>query len=256
VLGEREPKSLALRAGETYALLIGPPLASLAWLARPAVSLLTFSSNLVLRLFGGRTTFTEARLSRDENQQIVEEASSTGSVDPHADEIASRARDFSGLNVYTVMVPRSDLVMLPVDAPTARVAELARRSGHARVPVHEGSPDPIIGFVNLREVLAEAVLSETVNLTNLLHPVLFVPDAMPSPSPSPSASSSTSRAPSSVSSCPRATSPPWPASGGRWPAPCRPRAPSSPPKRASPWRSSTPPPRRIKRLRVSRPKTA
>jgi putative hemolysin len=181
VLGELVPKSLALRAGETYALLIGPPLASLAWLGRPVVALLTMSSNFVLRAFGDKTTFSEARLSRDELQQIVEEASTTGSVDPHAGEIASRALDFSGLDVYTVMVPRSELVLLPVDATPARIAEVARRSGHARIPVYEGTPDNIIGFINLREVLAEAVTHAAVNLQALLHPVPFVPDTMPAP---------------------------------------------------------------------------
>lgn len=181
VLGELVPKSLALRAGESYALLIAPPLLALAWAARPVVALLTGSSNLVLRMFGDRTTFTETRHSRAEVQQIVEEAASAGSVDPQAGEIASRALDFSNLDAYTVMAPRSEIVAVSLSASMVDIATLARASGHARVPVYEGATDNFVGFVNLRDVLAEALLHPEVTLSALLHPVSFVPDSMPAP---------------------------------------------------------------------------
>jgi len=50
VFGVLVPKSLALRASETYALLVARPLRALAWLARPLVWLLTRSSNAALRV--------------------------------------------------------------------------------------------------------------------------------------------------------------------------------------------------------------
>lgn len=181
VLGELVPKSLALRAGESYALLIARPLGALAWAGRPVVALLTGTSNLVLRLFGDRTTFTESRISRQEVQQIVEEAADAGSVDTHAGEIASRALDFSTLDAYTVMVPRSEMVTISRHADVRDIATLARKSGHARVPVYDGLQENFVGFVNLRDVLAEALLGPTVTLDALLHPVSFVVDAMPAP---------------------------------------------------------------------------
>ncbi|MES2643224.1 MAG: hemolysin family protein [Myxococcota bacterium] len=182
VLGELVPKSLALRAGESYALFIGRPLAALAWAARPIVALLTGVSNLVLRVFGDETTFTESRLSRDEIQQMVEEATTTGSVDPHAGEIASRALEFSSLDAYTVMVPRARIAMVQRSADASTVARVARESGHGRLPVYDAHSDDIVGFVNVREALAAAV-SEPLGwaLASFVHPVLFVPDSMPAP---------------------------------------------------------------------------
>ncbi len=181
VLGELVPKSLALRAGESYALFIGRPLAAVAWAGRPVVALLTGASNLVLRLFGDRTNFSETRLSREEIQQIVDEAATAGSVDPHAGEIASRALEFSTLDAYTVMVPRADLVLLPKSADAQEIARVARKSGHARVPVYDGSPDNVVGFVNVRDALAEATLGPSFSLDALIHPVPFVADSMPAP---------------------------------------------------------------------------
>lgn len=181
VLGELVPKSMALRAGESYALLISPPLSALAWAARPLVALLTGSSNLVLRLFGDRTTFTETRHSRAEVQQIVEEAATAGAVEAHSGEIASPALDFSNLDAYTVMVPRSEMVTLARSAPVRDIATLARSTGHARVPVYDGATDNFVGFVNLRDVLAESLLGPESTLEGLLHPISFVPDSMAAP---------------------------------------------------------------------------
>jgi putative hemolysin len=179
ILGELVPKSLALRNAETYALLVAPILGGLALVASPLVLALTGASNLVLRLFGDRTNFTETRLSRDEVQQIVEEAATVGSVDPEVGEIASRALDFSNLDTYTIMVPRARMVMAPIDLPVRDLAALSRRHGHARVPVWETSPDNVIGFVNVREVLAHE--GEVEGLRQFLHPLPFIPDGMRAP---------------------------------------------------------------------------
>jgi CBS domain containing-hemolysin-like protein len=84
VLGELVPKSLALRYSNGYAFLIGRPLLRLSRMMRPLVWLLTTCSNLVLKLFGDTTSFTETRMSRDELRELVEEAAKTGSVDPRA----------------------------------------------------------------------------------------------------------------------------------------------------------------------------
>ena len=181
VLGELVPKSLALRAAEPYALFIARPLALVAWSARPLVVLLTWSSNLVLRLFGDRTTFIEARLSREEIQQMVGEATTAGSVDAQSGEIASRALEFSNLDAYTVMVPRSDIVTLPRTATVQEIALLAREKGFGRVPIYEDDAENIIGFINLRDALAEAIMGHDTPLERLLHPVVFVPDSMPAP---------------------------------------------------------------------------
>jgi putative hemolysin len=62
--------------------------------------LLTGASNVVLRVFGDSTTFTEARLSKEEIQQIVDEASTFGSLDPHAGR-SPRARSTSGAAMRT-----------------------------------------------------------------------------------------------------------------------------------------------------------
>lgn len=138
VLGELVPKSLALRHAEAYALLAGKPLRWLSFGARPVVWLLTASSNAVLRLFGDRTSFTEARLSPDEIQEMVDEAARVGTLDPRTSEIASRALEFRDLSVAEVMVPRVDIAALPKGATGDELRQVLARKLYSRLPVYEG----------------------------------------------------------------------------------------------------------------------
>ena len=176
VVGELVPKSLALRSSERYALLVGKPLLALSWLARPLVWFLTASSNLILRPFGDRTTFTEARHSADELQQIVDEAVRVGSVDAQAGEIASRALVFPALTAADVMVPRQSVVMIPRHAPSDDIRRILLEHTHSRMPVYEDTIDNVVGYISIKDLLAVAWEGQLVIIEDVLRSAHFVPE--------------------------------------------------------------------------------
>lgn len=181
VLGELVPKSLALRSAEVYALFVAPTLAGLSWMVRPLVWLLTGSSNVVLRIFGDQTSFSESRLSPEELQQLVAEAASAGTLEANVGEIASRAFDLDELDLSAVMVPRRDIVAIRSDASFDQLARTAMELGHARLLVHNGDLDDVLGFVNVREALARARMSPGLAVADLVRPVSFFPETMAVP---------------------------------------------------------------------------
>jgi putative hemolysin len=176
VLGELVPKSLALRAGESYALRVSRPLLMLAWVARPLVWLLTQSSNLVLRLFGDRTSFTEARVSSDELKAMLEEAGDAGVLHPRVGEIASRAMDLNELRAYEVMVPRNRIQAIRQEATLEEFRRFVSDVVHARIPVFEGTVDRIVGYVSVRDAFTNPAGHTT--LVGLTRPITFVPESM------------------------------------------------------------------------------
>ncbi|MBM7114664.1 hemolysin family protein [Archangium primigenium] len=178
VLGELVPKSLALRYSESYALLIGPPLRGLSRLMKPVVWLLTFSSNLVLRFFGDKTSFTESRLSPEELQQLVEEAARSGGLHPRSGEIASRAFDLADLVVTDMMVPRTRVVAIRRHSTPEDVRRVLLEEGHSRMPVFEDSVDHIIGYVVAKDLLSFALEQQLILLEDVLRPAYFVPETM------------------------------------------------------------------------------
>jgi putative hemolysin len=177
VIGELVPKSLALRYSDRYSFFAGRPLILISAFLRPVVWTLTAASNIFLRFFGDKTTFTETRLSRDELQQLVEEAAKTGSVDPRASEIASRALGFGEVTVAEVMVPRNRVVALRRGAPPEEVQRVILEEGHSRMPVFDQSIDNIVGYVVARDVLALAWEKGLVVLEDILRPPHKVPES-------------------------------------------------------------------------------
>ncbi|HMI85592.1 MAG TPA: hemolysin family protein, partial [Polyangiaceae bacterium] len=178
VVGELVPKSLALRNAERYALLVGRPLLALAWLARPFVWTFTKTSNALLKPFRDQTTFTETKYSIEELQQLVGEATKAGSVHPEAGEIASRAFDFAGLSAVDVMVPRQEVVMLPRKATASEVQQLLLEHIHTRLPVFDGAVDNVVGYVNVKDILAVAWDPRLFILEDLLRPAFFAPESL------------------------------------------------------------------------------
>ena len=174
IVGELVPKSLALRQAERYALFMARPILWVSQVMRPLVWFLTGSSNIVLRLFGDRTSFTEARLSREELQELVEEAAETGSLDAPSSEIAARAIGFGDVRVAELMVPRSEIVALPRRAPAAEVQRVLLEQGHSRMPVYDDSLDRVGGYVIAKDILALAWQTDLVILEDILRPVHFV----------------------------------------------------------------------------------
>jgi putative hemolysin len=178
VVGELVPKSLALRAAERYALWIGRPLLALSWLTRPIVWLLSSSANLLLRPFGDATTFTEARYSVEELQQIVGDATKAGTIHPEAGEIASRAMDMPELRVWDVMVPRQEVVMLDLETPPEALPPVLRDHVHSRMPVYKDSIDNIVGYVTVKDLLGAALEQQPVELSAVVRAPYFIPESM------------------------------------------------------------------------------
>ena len=174
VLGELVPKSLALRSAEGYALLVARPLLGLSWIARPLVWFLTASSNAILRFFHDQTTFTETRLSKEELQQLVDEAATVGALDRRAGEIAYRALEFGDVKIAALMVPRPDIVSIAHDASRDDVRQILLKHEHARVPVHEDSPDNIVGYATARDLIVLLAADTGGAVRDHIRPAMFV----------------------------------------------------------------------------------
>lgn len=178
VLAELVPKSLALRAAETYSLVMGRPLLALSAVAKPAIWFLEASSNVMLKIFGDRTTFMESRLSPEEITQALEEAGKHGALDVPSSEIAVRAIEMSGLTAADVMVPRNRVVALDRASATEEVRKLFLERAHQRVPVYQESLDNVVGYVSSKDVLAVALERAPLSIDELLRPPTFYPEAM------------------------------------------------------------------------------
>lgn len=174
VLGELVPKSLALRYAEGYSLFMGRPLLWLSIGARPFVWFLTVCSNAFLSIFGDKTTFSESRVSKGELMQLLDEATEAGSLDAATSEMTERALAFSELTAEDVMVPRTRVVGIRIDAAPEEIQELTLEHGYSRYPVYRDDLDDTAGYVLVKDMLALAWEGRLVVLRDLVRPPYFV----------------------------------------------------------------------------------
>lgn len=176
VIGELVPKSLALRSSEHVALWVSRPLFVMARISRPIIWLLTAASNIILRPFRDRTNFTETRLSPEELQQLVEEATAAGSVDRETGEIASRALDLGRLKGFSVMIPRGGITWLRRNATRQEAETVLRDRPHARYPVIDDERQPV-GYVIAHELYAQ-LLDNRFDLLAVLREIPLFPESV------------------------------------------------------------------------------
>lgn len=175
VFGELVPKSLALKAPERLALVMGRPLYWLSVAARPLVWFLTASSNVFLRFFRDQTSFVETRLSVEELSRMVDEAARAGTVDVRAGAIAARALALPALTASEVMVPRSQVVAIKRGASREELRQVLLEHTHSRFPVVGEDPDQVVGYITVKDVLFVAWEERLFVLEDLLRPAFFVP---------------------------------------------------------------------------------
>ncbi|MGB9374878.1 MAG: hemolysin family protein [Jiangellales bacterium] len=173
VFGELAPKRLALQRSERVSWALGPPLDVLATLFRPVIWLLSFSSDLVVRLVGGDPSIGRGQITPDELRDMVSGHEELGEEERR---IVGDVFDAGDRQIREVMVPRTEVEFLDAHQPVSKAVTEAMAQPHSRYPVTDGSPDDVVGFVHIRDLLDPKMAGRSVRVGALARDVIFLPD--------------------------------------------------------------------------------
>jgi putative hemolysin len=177
VVGELVPKQVALRAPETIAAVLAPPMLWLARATAPVVWLLDRTSLLIFRLFRLQRE-TENRVTAEELHIVVAEAHHAGVLEESERAIISGVVRLADRPTREVMTPRTDVDWIDVDADLESIRDRLRETPHSRLPVAEGSVDNLIGVVQSRDVVKALVDGRPLDLRALMREAPVIPDQM------------------------------------------------------------------------------
>lgn len=177
VFGELVPKSLALHHSERFALAIIYPLHIFSRFFYLFTRLLTFTSNLVLRPFHDRTSFSATHLSPEEILLMVEEGVRAGTIRKTEHELIENVLEINDKEAREVMVPRVDIKAIPLDLNSSEFPELIH-AFFSRLPIYERDPDNIIGILHIKDLMRSMVGGKPVSISRLARPAYFVPETM------------------------------------------------------------------------------
>src|SRR5919204_3703659 len=105
----------------------------------------------------GRDRQGQPELSEEELRTLVDVGASEGVVEREEREMIHKVFELEDTLVRSVMVPRTDMFCLDVEAPREEVLPALREHLHSRVPVYEESLDVIVGILYTKDLLPYAV---------------------------------------------------------------------------------------------------
>jgi putative hemolysin len=178
VLGELVPKTLALRYSEQIACVVARPIELLARMSSFFVKMLTASSNLMLKMFGGENE-SASFISVDEVKSLIREGTAKGIFNETEEQLIHSVFEFTDTPAKAVMIPRTEIHALDVHTSFADVAKSFVESGFSRIPVYEGELDKIIGILYNKDVFKALQEKSDFRNRDHLHPAFFVPSTLP-----------------------------------------------------------------------------
>ena len=149
VVGELTPKRLALQRAEGFSLIVAAPLNALAKLSRPVIWLLSKSTNVLVRLFGGDPKRSGEAISQEELRDLVAAHESLSSDERRLIDEVFRAGE---REVREVMTPRTEVGFLDASMTASRAAKQVADSNWSRFPVAGRDQDDVVGFVHVRDL--------------------------------------------------------------------------------------------------------
>ncbi|MFB6111697.1 MAG: hemolysin family protein [Halobacteriaceae archaeon] len=179
LFGESAPKSYAVENTESWALRIARPLKLSEYVLYPLIVIFDYLTRVVNKVTGGRSAIETSYVTRDEIQELIETGEREGVIDEDEREMLQRIFRFNNTIAKEVMTPRLDVTAVSKEADIDEAIESCINSGHARVPVYEGSLDNVIGVVHIRDLVRDNTYgeSENPNLEDLIQPTLHVPES-------------------------------------------------------------------------------
>ncbi len=116
--------------------------------------------------------------SREELIEELRTAQSNGLLAADTLGMIEGAMAVAELQVADVMVPRAQMVAVPVSASLTEVLRLVTESGHSRFPVQGEDKDEILGILLAKDLLrGVAEHRELRNIRELLRPAVLIPES-------------------------------------------------------------------------------
>jgi magnesium and cobalt exporter, CNNM family len=176
VIGELVPKRVALNNAEHIAVRVAGLMQRLSRLMSPVVSLLSISTETVLRLLSIKPS-SDPAITEDEVKLMIYEGARSGVFEAAEQEIVEHVFRLGNRRISTLMTYRTGMVWLDSEDSLEENLRKIVEARYSRYPLCLGNLDEVLGIVQVKDIFAQCQKGQPIDLSAALHPVLFVPEA-------------------------------------------------------------------------------
>lgn len=178
VIGEMAPKNIAIADPDRASLIMALPFRAYLLAFGPVVWLLNTMANGGLRLVGIDPDEIGEAHTMDDLASMITVGRREGVVEEFAHRLLTGAIDLGGLEATHVMVPRPDVVALPLTASVTEFEAVVTQRGYSRIPVYSVDLDDVRGFVHVKDLLKVPAPQLDHPLDeSLVRPLLVIPES-------------------------------------------------------------------------------
>lgn len=153
VLGELVPKRLALQKAEEVSFFAAVPLTWLSRLALPFVKLLTWSTNIIIRLFGVDPNADDENITEEEIRMMVDVGQEKGTIQASEKQMINNIFEFDNKTASDIMTHRTSILAIPSDCDLKETVHIVNVEKYTRIPVYEDDLDHIIGILHVKDLI-------------------------------------------------------------------------------------------------------
>ncbi len=116
-----------------------------------------------------------------EIQELLEEGEEQGLISVHEERLINSIFDFRETEASEIMTPSAEIVSAEAKTSVPELIRLINEEGYTRIPIYEGTPDHIIGFLHAKDLLRICACSPSsdLDIREFLTPVAFIPESKP-----------------------------------------------------------------------------
>ena len=175
VFAEVTPKTFTVQQTDRVALRLAPMIVGLKRLVGPLASILIKVANVILP---GKGLAQGPFVTETEIRAMAEAASEDDAIEEEEKELIHSIFEFGDTLVREVMVPRPDMISVPITASVRDVLDLILKHGYSRIPVFKETVDDVVGIAYAKDLLRHLHAGKgDVALDTIVREAYFVPDS-------------------------------------------------------------------------------
>ncbi len=178
IFAEIAPKTFATRNPQRVAFAIATPINILARTLHPLASFCVAIANGVLMVFG-KSSSAAPPISEEDIKGIISLSEEEVSIAREKRRMLRGVFRLEDLSIEDVMIPRTRVVPLEVDANPRKIIDTIRASGFTRFPVYSGTLDNVIGVLNSKDVFRYSEHLDELRIESMTRKPMFVPESAP-----------------------------------------------------------------------------
>lgn len=178
VLGELVPKRLAMKYYEKIAYATVGVIKAISVITAPFVKLLTWSTNIVSKLFGVGEQ-EEETVTEEEIKMLVDQGEENGSIEEIEKELINNVFAFNDIVASEIMTHRTEMYAIEINENLYEILDEIDEYKYSRIPVYEETIDDIKGILYLKDVLKLVSMKKEIKLKDILREAYFVPKSKP-----------------------------------------------------------------------------